>query len=227
MKPKRHPSARTTPKIRKAIQSSALSVAELARRYKVNRKTIAKWRARTKTCDAPMGPKAPRRALCLEPIERDFVEHYRRATGFTLDACLARLRQSFPELSRSALHRCLKAAGLGRRRSGTRIGEPARRAAGSFVISVHRYPSPGAFALFAAIDQATGVFFLRWRETVNESAAIRFLKIIATRFDVRTVTTFDEPPFAYGPEAAEADRTAFSRACDGAGIAHVLQSTRA
>jgi transposase-like protein len=54
-----HGSARTTEALRRAIQHSQASIRALARRYGINPKTIAKWKRRTTTADAPMGPKAP------------------------------------------------------------------------------------------------------------------------------------------------------------------------
>lgn len=48
-------SARTTPAVRRAIQASSESLAKLAVRYGLDPKTVAKWRGRTTTQDAPMG----------------------------------------------------------------------------------------------------------------------------------------------------------------------------
>jgi transposase-like protein len=54
-----HGSATTTHAIRAAIQRSKAPLKELAARYGLNRKTVAKWRKRSFLHDAPMGPKAP------------------------------------------------------------------------------------------------------------------------------------------------------------------------
>jgi len=53
-----HGSARTTEAVRRAIQHSQESIRALAGRYGINPKTVAKWKRRTATADAPMGPKA-------------------------------------------------------------------------------------------------------------------------------------------------------------------------
>lgn len=58
-----HGSARTTPRLRAEFQASQESTRALAVRYGVNPKTVAKWRKRTTTADAPMGPRR-RRARC-------------------------------------------------------------------------------------------------------------------------------------------------------------------
>jgi uncharacterized protein YjcR len=53
-----HGSARTTPCLRAEFQASKESTRALAARYGLNPKTVKKWRSRTTTADAPMGPKA-------------------------------------------------------------------------------------------------------------------------------------------------------------------------
>ena len=63
-----HGSATTTHAIRAAIQRSKAPLKELAARYDLNRKTVAKWRKRSFIHDAPMGPKAPRSTV-LTPEE--------------------------------------------------------------------------------------------------------------------------------------------------------------
>jgi hypothetical protein len=55
-----HGSARTTPRIRAELQASQETTGALARRYGLSRTTVAKWRARTTTTDARMGPRDPR-----------------------------------------------------------------------------------------------------------------------------------------------------------------------
>ncbi len=63
-----HGSARTTPRIRAELQASKESARSLAARYDLNPKTVRKWRQRTTTTDAPMGPKAPKSTV-LTPAE--------------------------------------------------------------------------------------------------------------------------------------------------------------
>jgi len=55
-----HGSATTTEAVRRAIQNSQASLRELAGRYGINPKTVAKWRRRSSVCDARMGPREPR-----------------------------------------------------------------------------------------------------------------------------------------------------------------------
>ncbi len=51
-----HRSATTTEAIRRAIQNSQASLRELAVRYGINPKTVAKWRRRDSVCDARDSP---------------------------------------------------------------------------------------------------------------------------------------------------------------------------
>ena len=62
----RHGSARTTAAVRRAIQHSQESLQGLATRYSINPKTVAKWRKRPTTADAPMGPKPVSTVLSAE-----------------------------------------------------------------------------------------------------------------------------------------------------------------
>ncbi len=63
-----HGSATTTAMTRAEFQSSEESVAQLARRYGVNPKTVAKWRDREGVDDSPMGPRE-RKSTMLTPLE--------------------------------------------------------------------------------------------------------------------------------------------------------------
>ena len=99
--------------MRRAIQASEEKNVVLAKRYGVNRKTIAKWKAREFTSDERMGPKNP----CSSVLTRDdevTILAYRWRTRLSLNDCHDRLRRLMPKLSRSALYRCLKRWGFSR-----------------------------------------------------------------------------------------------------------------
>ena len=63
-----HGSARTTPRLRTEFPASKESTRALATRYSSNPKTVAKWRKRTTTAEAPKDPKAPKSTV-LTPAE--------------------------------------------------------------------------------------------------------------------------------------------------------------
>ena len=73
----------------------------------------AEWRQRTTTADAPMGPKAPKSTV-LTPAEEAIVVAFRQKRLLPLDDVLGCLRDTIPNLSRSALHRCLQRHGISR-----------------------------------------------------------------------------------------------------------------
>jgi transposase-like protein len=82
-----HGSARTTPRLRAELQASKESSRALAARYGLNSKTVDKWRKRTTTADAPMGPKAPRSTV-LTPAEEAIVVAFRQKTALAAGRCL-------------------------------------------------------------------------------------------------------------------------------------------
>src|SRR6188472_3478232 len=81
-----HGCATTTHAVRTAIQRSKAPLKELAARYGLNHKTVAKWRKRAFVNDVPMGPKAPRSTV-LSPEE----ETYRRRLPQAYAAAARRL----------------------------------------------------------------------------------------------------------------------------------------
>ena len=78
---------------------------------RVNRRTVAKWKARDLTSDQRMGPKNPGSKL-LSRRDEAIILAYRWRTRLALDDCLVRLKRQMPHLSRSALYLCLKRWGL-------------------------------------------------------------------------------------------------------------------
>src|SRR5437016_4223398 len=108
-----HGCARTTPRVRAELQGSQESTRALARRYRLNPKTVAKWRVRTTTADALMGPRA-RRSRVLTAQEEAAVVELRRRALLPLDDLLGCLRGRIPALTRSTLHRCLQRHGISR-----------------------------------------------------------------------------------------------------------------
>jgi transposase-like protein len=114
-----HGSARTTPRVRAELQASKESSRALAARYGLNAKTVRKWHKQTTTGDALMGPKKPTSTV-LTPAEEAIVVAFRQKTLPPLDDVLGCLKEAIPNLSRSALHRCLQRAMASR-------GFPSRR----------------------------------------------------------------------------------------------------
>ena len=190
-----HGSARTTEALRRAIQHSQASIRALARRYGINPKTIAKWKRRTTTADAPMGPKAPRSTV-LSKEEEAIVVAFRKHTLLPLDDCLYALQATIPHLTRSALHRCLQ------RHDISRLPEiegekPSKKkfktySIGFFHIDIAEVRTEeGKLYLFVAIDRTSKVAFARLLAKANTATAVTFLDelIEAIPYKINVVLT--------------------------------------
>jgi hypothetical protein len=101
-----HGCATTTAALRRAIQHSQESLKQMASHYHINIKTVAKWRKRTSVKDESMGPHRPHSTVLTIEQEATIVA-FLRQTLLPLDDCLYALQATIPNLTRSALHRCL------------------------------------------------------------------------------------------------------------------------
>ena len=133
-----HGSVTTTAAIRRAMQNSQESLRQLARRYRINPKTVAKWKKRRSTTGHKTGPSEPR-WIVLTMEEEVAVVVFRRHTFLRLDDCLYALQPTIPHLSRSSLHRCLQRHGISRLPE-VEGGKPARKRFKRYPIGYpHRY----------------------------------------------------------------------------------------
>ena len=163
-----HGSARTTEAVRRAIQLRQESVRALARRFGVSPTTVQKWRKRSTTADAEMGPEAPRSTV-LTPGEEAIIVAFRRHTLLPLDDCLYALRPIIRHLSRSGLHRCLQRHGVSRL---PEIGgnKPTKKRFAYYPIGYFHIdlaevqPEEGKLRLFVAIDRTSKLAFAPRRE---------------------------------------------------------------
>jgi transposase len=161
-----HGCARTTEAVRRAIQLQQESLRTLARRYGVSPTTVQKWRKRTTTADAAMGPKAPPRSTVLTPEQEAIIVAFRRHTLLPLDDCLYALQPTIPHLTRSTLHRCLERHGISRL---PELGgdKPTRQRFASYPIGYFHIDlaevstEEGKLRLFVAIDRTSKFAFVR------------------------------------------------------------------
>jgi hypothetical protein len=75
--------------------------------------SVAMWRKRATVEDMKTGPKEPSSTVLTEAEEAAVVA-FRRHTQLPLDDCLYALQPYIPQLTRSALHRCLQRHGISR-----------------------------------------------------------------------------------------------------------------
>ena len=94
-----HGGARTTRRLRAALQASNVSSRALAARDGLNPRTVAKWRRRTTTADAPRGSKTPKRTGLTSAGE---AMAFRQKTLLPLDDVLGGLKEAIANLGRSA-----------------------------------------------------------------------------------------------------------------------------
>ncbi len=108
---KLHANATTTPRTRAYIQKSRASVADLATELGVNETTIRRWKARDNVEDRSHCPH--RIQTRFDAVEEEIAVELRTRLGLSLDDILEVMRRGLrPDISRSALHRCLKRHGV-------------------------------------------------------------------------------------------------------------------
>ena len=215
----------TTEVVRLAIQQSPESLRVLARRFGIDPKTVAKWKARSGVCDLPRGPK-PGRHSRLTAEEQDIIVRFREHTLLPLDDCLYALQAHIPHLTRSGLHRCLQRHGISRlvdRQGEMAAADPVSPAPGELHIDLAQVHSrDGVHYLFNAIEQASKFAFVRMVTAGDDRDAAGFLTLLTRRspFRIDRVVTHDAQPFV-GDIAANA----FGRVCAQLGIEHRRAST--
>ena len=178
-----HGSATTTAAVRRAIQHSQESLRALAKRYGINPKTVAKWRARVSVADQRTGPTDPRSTV-LSPEDEAIVVAFRRHTLLPLDDCLYALQATIPYLTRSSLHRCLQRHGISRlpETDGDRPQRSRfkRYPIGFFHIDIAEVRTEqGKLHLFVAIDRTSKFAFVELHEKATRRVAGDFLRHLA------------------------------------------------
>ena len=122
---KLHANATTTPKIRADIQASSAPVSQLARELGVSETTVRRWRGRSTVQDRSHTPK--RLMTSLTEVEEVLICELRSTVGLSLDDITEVMRRCVKaNVSRSAVHRCLKRHSLNAR------SRPAAPKAGVF-----------------------------------------------------------------------------------------------
>jgi transposase InsO family protein len=228
-----HGSATTTEAVRRAMQLRQESVRALARRFGVSPTTVQKWRKRSTTADAKMGPKEARSTV-LTLDEEAIVVAFRRHTLLPLDDCLHGLQPTIPHLTRSALHRCLQRHGISRLPE-IEGDKPRKKRFAAYPIG-YFHPdiaevrtAEGKLHLFVAVDRTSKLAFAKLEGKANAYTASDFLRALieAVPYRVHTVLTdngvqfCDAPKNRSGPTATWRVHR-FDRVCREHGIEHRL-----
>ena len=241
-----HGSATTTAAIRRAIQHSQASLRQLAKRYGINPKTVAKWKKRHSTADRKTGPSEPKSTV-LSLEDEAVIVAFRRHTLLPLDDCLYALQPTIPHLTRSSLHRCLQRHGISRLPE-TDGDKPLRSKfkrypIGFFHIDIAEVrTAQGKLYLLVAIDRTSKFAFAELHEKATRRVAGNFLRALAAAvpYKIHTVLTdngthFTEPSGnAWTPTEIKAMRAekvffrchSFEAACADLDIEHRLTKPR-
>jgi transposase InsO family protein len=228
-----HGSARTTPRVRAELQASQASTRALAAGYGLNPKTVAKWRARASTADAPMGPRQPHSSVLTEAEEAIVVE-FRRRTLLPLDDVLGCLRGTIPQLTRSALHRCLVRHGISRLPQDEEKVSKRKRFAETAMGYVHidvceLRLAEGKLFMFLAIDRVSKFVHIAFLDANTKMNGAAFLREVVEVFPYRIHTVLtdngmafaDLPKYRNGPTASWMGHI-FDRVCRDHDIEHRL-----
>lgn len=223
-----HRRATTTEAVRRAIQHSQASIADLAERHGINPKTVQKWKSRDFVHDAPMGPKNVRSTV-LTAEEEAAVVAFRRYTLLPLDDCLYALQDSIPHLTRSSLHRCFQRHGIARLPE-IAGDKPQKKKFNTYPIGYFHIDiaevqtEEGKLYLFVAIDRTSKFAFAELHERSTRENAVGFLRrlIEAVPYKIHTVLTDNGIQFTHQKRQKFAFHHAFDRLCDECGIEHRL-----
>ncbi len=223
-----HGSATTTAGVRRAIQNSQASIRTLAKQYRINPKTVAKWKKRSTVQDADMGPKQ-RHSTILTAEEEVLIVAFRKLTLLPLDDCLYALQETIPYLTRSALHRCFQRYGMSRLPQITEIASKKKRfksyPTGYFHIDIAEVQTEeGKLYLFVAIDRTSKFTFVEVHEQATRPIAAEFLRhlLTAVPYKIHTILTDNGIQFANRPGDKYAFQLLLDRICRQHGIDHRL-----
>ena len=203
-----HGGARTTPRLRAEFQASKESSRALAARYGLNPKTVSKWRKRTTTSDEPMGPKAPKSTV-LSPAEEAIVVEFRRRTLLPLDDVLGCLKDTIPNLSRSALHRCLQRHGISQLPKEETTGKRSRfknyEIGYVHIDSCELRHADGKLIMFLAIDRVSKFTYIEFHDCAGKMEGAAFLRSVVAAFPykIHKVLTDNGMAFADLPKNRE------------------------
>ncbi len=201
----------------------------MAARYGRNPKTVAKWRGRTGTADAPMGPSRPRSTVLTEAEEAIIVE-FRRRTLLPLDDVLGCLREAIPGLTRSALHRCLRRHDISRLPRDPERASRRGRFAETGIGYVHLdhceiRSAQGKLHLFLAIDRVTKFAYVELHPVADSMVGGDFMRGVVAAFPYRLHTVLTDNGVAFTNCAStrwDTKVVPFDRVCREHGIAHKL-----
>ena len=237
-----HANATTTPKTRAYIQSSSKGIQALANELGISVGTVRHWRGRDDVKDRPHTRK--NLLATLSEAQEAIVIELRRTLLLPLDDLLAVTREFIhPEVSRSALDRCLRRNGVSRLADLTPAepceavkAKPFKAYEPGYIHIDYKYlpqmPDESKRRyLFVAIDRATRWVYVEMKSRKNAQAATAFLKAVRAKapFRIRKLLTDNDKAFTdrlHSKARQPTGEHVFDRLCDQNGIEHRLSPVR-
>jgi transposase-like protein len=232
---KLHANATTTPKTRAYIQASKASVAELAAELGVSESTVRRWQKRTTVEDRSHTPHNLQ--ISLSPVEEELVGELRRRLWLSLDDLTEVMKRCVnPELSRSAIHRCLVRLGINRKPPAAKpeIGVFEPTEVGFIHVDLKHLSAlekQNSYA-FVAIDRNTRYVYMEIHTKRDAATAVAFIERFLDHFPqpVHTILTDNGGEFTDRCSVDTRDklpgkpsgRHPFDRLCKRRGIEHRL-----
>ena len=228
-----HGCARTTPRVRAELQAAQASSRAIAAQYGLNPKTVLKWRKRATTTDAPMGPKKPASTV-LTPAEEAIIVEFRRRTLLPLDDVMGALRDTIPNLSRSALHRCLQRHDISRLPKAETDDKRQRFKTYEIgyvhIDSAELRHADGKLIMFLAIDRVSKFTYVEFHEQAGKVQGAAFLENVVAAFPYKIHKVLTDNGMAFadlpknreGPSRRYLGPHIFDRVCLANGIEHRL-----
>ncbi|MDF1881621.1 transposase [Sulfurimonas sp. MAG313] len=173
-----HCNARTNQHVRSIIQESNGTNVELASRYSVNTKTIAKHKNRDFTEDKSSRPNTIHYAL--SPMEKEIIRAVRVLTWMDLDDLTDAIIENIPHANRSNVYRTLKAFNINTvpQEEKAKAKKFKEYEPGYLHIDVTYLPKfeKQKYYLFVAIDRATRLLYYKVYQNKSSENALDFLK---------------------------------------------------
>ena len=169
---------------REIIQQSTLTNSELAERFRINEKTVSKWKNRAYLVDKSSRPRTIQRSLT--DLEREVIRVVRTLTWLELDDLVESVLPSMPKANRSNVYRTLRDFGV------NRVPEEKKEQAKKFKeyepgylhIDVTYLPQLNGIKryLYVAIDRATRLMYFKVYTNKTALNAVYFLEACESYF---------------------------------------------
>ena len=196
MAPNLHKNATTTPKIRKEIQESSLSLQELCKKYNLSITTVRRWKNRDTVEDR--SHTAHNLQTTLSSAQEEVVVALRQIIWLSLDDLLTVVHEFIhPTMLRSSLHRLLKRRGVSRKPAAAKKRNQKLKSHEPGYIYINIKPLPTMLDektqqyIFIGVDRATRWVFIKIYKNKNTSNVRKFLSALqnATPSYIRIILT--------------------------------------